>query len=219
MWIDFHTHQTKRSGTWTLMNFAHGDLTPSWEHSVGIHPWWLQSESTDALKSWVLEGLNHPLALAIGECGIDKRHPGDLDQQTQIARWHIELAGERNLPLVFHCVKAHQEIMSLLQTIRPNVPVMFHGFRGSLHLADHLIKHGYFLGIGKSCFDPLFEPIIKHIPLENLTIESDDALHEVESIYAQIAQIKQIPIEVLQLVMKQHALSIFGAKFRIDDGS
>lgn len=52
-----------------------------------------------------------------------------------------------------------------------------------------------------------------------MTIETDDKNITIEAVYRQVAEIKGLSLDAIELAMKQNALSIFGAKFSVYDGS
>lgn len=216
MWIDFHTH-TPAHHCFTLYNLPKQTAAPAAPYSIGIHPWWIAEAPVSHLQSWVMEHAQQ--ATAIGECGLDKRIAMDLDRQRQIAQWHLELAGRTALPLILHCVKAHNELTRLIEEVQPGVPVVFHGFRGSVHLVDDLCRRGYYLGVGPVSDQAAFRSMVAHIPLERMTLETDDKGQTIDAVYRQVAEIKGLETDEILLAMKQNALSIFGAKFSAYDGS
>lgn len=162
MWIDFHTHALAKN-SFALYNLPQRAESPTAPFSVGIHPWWIEEGSIQLLQSWVVD--RAPQATAIGECGLDKRIAMDFALQQEIAQWHLELAGRCALPVILHCVKAHNEMARLIDIVRPGVPIVFHGFRGSLHLVDELCQRGYYLGVGMGSDQAAFRTMVKHIPL------------------------------------------------------
>jgi TatD DNase family protein len=220
MWIDFHTHQSAGLlPALRLYNLPAGESFTTAPFSIGIHPWWLDHQPLDTLQHWVKEGLRSDSAWALGECGMDKRIATDPSLQRAIAQWHIELAAECRKPLVFHCVKAHNELMQLVHNIRPEVPVIFHGFRGSHALAQSLIDRGFYIGIGLPRPTAAYQQLVRHVPLDRMTLETDDGQEDIAHIYANVAELKRIPIEQLMIAMKQNALAIFGDKIKSVHGS
>jgi TatD DNase family protein len=216
MWIDFHTHQLTNHH-FALYNAKIPETPKGIAHSVGIHPWWIQPEALPQQYEWVTQHLHE--ATAIGECGLDKRGAVDFETQRMVARWHIEMAALHCKPVILHCVKAYNEMQQIIAEMRPGVPIMFHGFRGSLQLMDDLCRKGYFLGVGPIANQEAFRTMVQHMPLSNMTLETDDGAAPIEFVYQQVATIKEIAIEELVMAMKQNALSIFGAKFSDYDGS
>jgi hypothetical protein len=52
-----------------------------------------------------------------------------------------------------------------------------------------------------------------------MTLETDDGQEDIAHIYANVAEMKRIPIEQLMIAMKQNALAIFGDKIKSVHGS
>jgi TatD DNase family protein len=107
-------------------------------------------------------------------------------------------------------VRGHQEILHLLAQNKVDVPVIFHGFRGSWPLAQQIIQKGYFLGIGPWCLVPQASVLVENVPLEHIMPESDDGQMKVDVIYQRIAQLKNISELELKQSKRAQALSIFG---------
>ena len=82
--------------------------------------------------------------VAVGECGLDKRHrhPDDL------ARFHaqLDLAVAYDRPIILHVVHAHEEVIAALKQRR--VRGVVHAFAGSWHLAQRYLDLGMVLGLG-----------------------------------------------------------------------
>lgn len=151
--------------------------------SVGVHPWWLRSvfsdksENEHAVWQKMKEQAQHPLCLAIGECGLDKlKTEVDIDHQIVSTIIHIELANQLNLPVIFHCVKAHNELIKILKENPVKAGGVVHAFAGSEQIANTYIDMGLMLGIGGTI---TYERAIKTreavaaVPLKNLLLETD----------------------------------------------
>lgn len=130
------------------------------------------------------ELLNDPLAVAVGECGLDfNRNFSSREQQIHVFKEQVKLACELNLPLFVHEREAHEALVQVLdeveadETVGPIPPIVIHCFTGTRDEALEYIRRGYYLGFtGTICKKergaPLRE-IIPELPLENLMVETD----------------------------------------------
>ena len=149
--------------------------------------------------------------LAIGECGLDRICEIPYKLQQEIFKQQIIWANEIAKPIIIHCVKAHDEVLQLLNDNPCNVPVIFHGFNNKKEIADKLIKKGYFISFGKALFNPSVEIVFNTIPLENIFLETDDSDADIESIYCQAARIKNISLNQLSLQLKKNFKKVFNS--------
>lgn len=180
---DVHTHDHDRGG-------AIIDLAPELQpeegklYSVGVHPWDTSSPHLEELFKRVKEQATHPSVVAIGETGIDKLSGASTDIQTEILLRHIDLSERYNLPLILHVVRAFPEIIALKKRTNPRQPWIIHGFRGKPQLARELLRHGFYLSLGKK-FNPDSAAII---PSDRLLIETDEDSSDPSEIAVRLPQ-------------------------------
>ena len=125
------------------------------------------------------EGAGGRLLLAIGEVGLDFYWSREFEQQQLLAseeqvRWAVEL----QLPLMIHCRKAQNELVTILKKYKNDLPGgVFHCFTGNEQEARQLLEFDNFvLGIGGvSTFKKshLPEVLPACVPLERLVLETD----------------------------------------------
>lgn len=147
--------------------------------AVGVHPWWidhgeflLQSRFDDAIAAMLVR----EDCVAIGECGLDKLRGPDLSRQLEVLDWHQAAAQRAQLPLVLHCVRAHQELLGALKQRPPCSGAVLHGFYGSVELARQYIEAGLYLGIGCTLLRPSagkLREVVKQVPMDKLLLETD----------------------------------------------
>lgn len=96
--------------------------------------------------------LQHPLAVAVGECGLDYNRnfstPGD---QLHAFREQIKLAVELKKPLFVHEREAHSDLIKVFDEVREEVdedlpPIVVHCFTGEEEEALEYINRGYYIG-------------------------------------------------------------------------
>lgn len=143
--------------------------------AFGLHPMFLRQhapQDVDALSSWLDDGD----AVAVGEIGLDF-HAEDLDPALQREYFvrQLQLARERNLPVIVHARAALEEVTHTLRRVGQLHGVV-HSFSGSQQQAENLWKLGFHLGIGGPITYPRAQrlrKIVASMPIEHLLLESD----------------------------------------------
>lgn len=143
----------------------------------GVHPLAAESWNEDT-ASRLLELLDNPRAVAIGEIGLD----GHLEQpsgeiQEQALRGQLRLAREAGVPILLHCRKATGRLLEILsQEQAADCGGVWHAFSGSLDTAQAAIKLNFAIAFG----GPLTWPgarrgpeVLQKLPAEWIVLESD----------------------------------------------
>jgi TatD DNase family protein len=121
----------------------------------------------------------HTHVLMIGETGLDKKNSSaSMEVQMEVFREHIRLSELIRKPLIVHCVKAFDELLSIRKEMKATLPWVIHGFRGGIEQWKQLTRAGLLVSIGKH-YDPT---LIKELSPTQLLIESDDTT-ELSTIY------------------------------------
>lgn len=211
MYINIHTHQSHKSGVWSIQNM-HDNFESAnslFNYSVGIHPWYINENTISNDFEKMKLASNKINVLAIGECGLDRICKTSFELQKAVFIRHIQWANEIAKPIIIHCVKAHEDILELLQEYQCLVPVIFHGFNNKESTANKIIKAGYFLSFGNAILSPSNELVFNHIPRDKIFLETDDSDHTIEAIYEQAGRIKNISLEQLNLQIKKNTKKVF----------
>ena len=143
--------------------------------SVGIHPHDAQLPSdTTRLR----ELANHPKVRAIGETGLDFfKEWSPKDDQTRWFRLQIELAHERNLPLIIHSREAGRECLAILQEMEAEkVGGVFHCYAENAVFAEQLRAMNFLVSFPGILTFPKAVNIheaAREIPLEQIMLETD----------------------------------------------
>lgn len=123
--------------------------------------------------------------VAIGEIGLDywyrPKTKIKLEQfkqkQKEVFEKQLELAKELNLPIVFHCRVAHDNLINILntkyQTQNTKAGGVVHCFTGTWKEAQKYLETGLFLGFNGIIFKLNLDEIIKETPLDRILIETD----------------------------------------------
>lgn len=178
---------------------------------MGLHPWKIAPFHWENDLSSLLHSCNSPSVVAIGECGLDKMIVTELELQKAVFRKQIQLAASLQKPLIIHCVRAWEEVFSLLKQENFTRPVLFHGFNKSTELAQTLIDKGYYLSFGSTLKIPAKQALLREIPIERILLETDDAPISIEEVYDYAAKALQIDMNSLSLQLQKNAGAVFGA--------
>ena len=144
---------------------------------LGLHP-----EEVRADWKVILERIKYSLTsnpIAIGEVGLDFYWSREFEQEQLEAfeeqvRWSVELG----LPLMIHCRKAQNEMVTILKKYKDQLPGgVFHCFTGNEIEARELLQFDRFvLGIGGVLTfkkSKLPETLKTAVPLERIVLETD----------------------------------------------
>ena len=213
MLINVHSHQPAVKNEWVLQSrYRHFNIPePVGYYSMGLHPWYITTETFDKELEQLKQSSKNHHVLAIGECGLDKVCATDFALQQKAFAAQIEWANHIKKPLIIHCVRAYAEVQQLLQQQHNTVPVVFNCFNKYEKFAKQLIDKCYYLSFGKVLQQPAMQQVIQKLPADKIFLETDDATVEIETIYAWAAQALQIDILSLSLQIKKNAATVFGA--------
>lgn len=176
--------------------------------------------------------------VAIGEIGLDyywkpktKRKLTLFKQkQKELLLEELKLAKELDLPVIFHCRLAHQDLIEILtsQLTTHNLQLRgaIHSFVGSLEQLQKYLNFGFYIGYNGIIFKDIeginFEEIIKNTPLEKTLIETDcpylappefgkerNEPLAVRYVAQEIAKIKNTTFEKVAKITTQNAKELF----------
>lgn len=171
--------------------------------------------------------------VAIGEIGLDyywrpktaKKKELFKEKQKDLLLKQLELAKELNLPVIFHCRMAHNDLLEVLnfQFSISNFQLkgVIHCFTGSWEEAERYLEMGFYLGFNGLIFKMDFNEIIKKIPLEKILIETDcpyltpppkndkNEPLNVKYIAEKIAKIKNLTFEEIAKITTENAQRLF----------
>lgn len=137
----------------------------------------------------------HPKAVAIGECGLDRyRIPEHLDRedvfraQEQVFRQQIALAQELDLPLMVHVRDAHDDTIRMLEDTRTSWKLepplgMIHCYSGTWDQAQRYLDLGFNISFtGVITFKPTKKQlpiaeelwrVVREVPIDRFHVETD----------------------------------------------
>ena len=190
-----HTHVAKNTPD-EIRNVIFGwdDPVSKGYYCGGAQP--LFYEWTKDFYSKLLKMCTPKAAVAVGECGFDKRSPMPFSEQTELFMTHVHVSEELRKPLMIHCVGFFNELVRIKKDSSPSQPWIIHGFRKNPELAAGLVSQGFYFSIGKEGVRR--QGLLETIPLDKLFLETDeDTELTIEETYREAASTIGIDVELL----------------------
>lgn len=171
--------------------------------------------------------------VAIGEIGFDyywrpkttKKKELFKEKQRDLLFSQLRLAQDLDLPVIFHCRMAHNNLIKVLKSQIPNPKLkgVIHCFTGTWEQAQQYMAMGFYLGFNGLIFKLNLDEIIKKTPLERVLIETDcpyltppqfqdqrNTPLNLRYIAERIAEIKNISIDKVAELTTNNAKMLFG---------
>ncbi|MEJ7807142.1 MAG: TatD family hydrolase [Telluria sp.] len=116
--------------------------------TAGVHPHYASELTADTLDA-LRELLAHPLAVAVGETGLDyHRDLSPRPVQRAALEAQVALACGVNKPLFLHERAAAPDLLAILDNFKDRLPrCVVHCFTGDEAAAEQYIARGFYLGI------------------------------------------------------------------------
>lgn len=178
-----------------------------------------------------------PKVVAIGEIGLDHYYRPKTktrieqfkQKQKEFFLKQLDLAGELNLPIIFHSRVAHNDLLEIFnykpKTTNYQLRGTMHGFVGTTEQLEKYLALGLYIGHNGIIFKKIegidFEENIRNTPLERILLETDcpyltplPAEGRNEPIYLKyiaerIAQIKNLSLEEIIQITTANAKKLF----------
>ena len=210
-----------RDKMFTLADSHPGILFPC----LGLHPTSIDANWQTELDK--MEEYSSRQIWAIGEIGIDCYWSKEfIEQQKQAFVMQLQMAHERNLPVIIHSRESTEIILDILKSQRSlNLRGVFHAYSGSRETFREIQKLGdWYIGIGGvlTYKKASIAETVKEIPLERILLETDSPYltpvpfrgKRNESAYiphiaARLAEIKETDIETIALQTSKNAETLF----------
>jgi TatD DNase family protein len=209
MLINIHTHHANESenGIFSLENIIYTqNNSPNITApiSVGVHPWYLENEiNWDDFEAFA-QSKN---VMAIGECGLDKAIKTPVEEQMRVFIQQIRIAERLQKPVIVHCVRAYNEVLSVLKQEKPSVPLILHGFNKNLQVATPFFAYNVYFSFGINILKENFDGgILKAIFKQNkLFLETDNAKDiRIQDVYECAAQHLGIDVGDLEMAIEEN---------------
>ena len=213
------------------------------EKEVGVK-YKTRKEEFDFEKYWELA--QEPKVVAIGEIGLDyksanseQRTANSREKQKEVFKQQLELAQQSNLPIIFHCREAYEDLIEILENFKSacvdcdfgcpgagigNLRGVIHCFCGDLKTGKRFLEMDIYLGfIGLITFSEKYDQLIKETPLEKILLETDcpylspvprrgkrNEPSYVKFVAEKIAEIKKISFDEVAEQTTKNAKELFG---------
>ena len=141
--------------------------------AVGIHPNEAAEQSLTEIDG-ITDIVENNRVCAIGETGLDYyRDFSPREAQRELFRNHINLARNKNLPLLIHTRNSIDDAIRILKGENYHCGV-FHCYGGSYEQAKLILGMGYFLGFGGILtFSRQTRDVFKKLPTDRIILETD----------------------------------------------
>jgi TatD DNase family protein len=211
-YINIHGHRQANSiEEWVMMNLMAKDFPPddidNGYYSVGFHPYNVGKADEKETLNKVRKAVEHPRVLAIGEIGLDKSIEAKMEDQVRVFEKQVEIAGEAQLPVILHVVRAFNEMIAFMKTHRPAVPMIIHGYNGGVQVADELVRAGFLISFGQAITGEHSKIIeaLQVVPVEKMFLETDEGDMDIRELYHFAAEVKGISADQLRVQIFENA--------------
>lgn len=196
---------------------------PSIRLSAGIGPWGVEDgkPSIEEQMDKLISQIDTHQVCAIGEIGLDYHWKyGTAEKQYRLFTSQIDLANNRNLPVIIHNRKADQETLDILRNTEFAKGGLLHCFQGTEELAFAAIEKGFYVSFAgpltyKS--NTSMREILAKLPLNRVLLETDSPYLSPEPyrgqintplmmgyIYEKAAEIRAMSVEALAGQIQQN---------------
>jgi TatD DNase family protein len=155
-------------------------------HLAERHPWVFNAAATtphdvekegELFLPTVAEKAREGKLVAIGETGLDYHYlHSPIDRQKEYLLNYFDLACQTQLPVIFHCRDAFQDLFELADHHYSGKRAVLHCFTGTLEEAKGCLDRGWSISLsGIITFkkSELLREIAAYVPLDRLFIETD----------------------------------------------
>lgn len=142
--------------------------------AFGLHPYFIRSHrlsDLSELEAWLDR---ERACVAVGEIGLDATRP-EMDLQEDFFCRQLELARQRDLPVIVHSFKTHSRVYKLIKESGVRRGVV-HAFSGSVQDASRFLELGLNLGVGPVITwegSSKTRKTFSELPLTSLVLETD----------------------------------------------
>ncbi|MBK8700980.1 MAG: TatD family hydrolase [Saprospiraceae bacterium] len=213
-YIDFHTHKALHKNSSEVLEIIsmHDDCKDAEVlHTLGHHPWWthqlLTSNQLTGIKDYILR---NDRCIALGECGLDKLKGPPMSIQEQIFIQQLAIANEAGVPVVVHCVRQYDLLLSLRRQYG-STPWVVHGFRRNKQLAKALLDQGIYLSVSPFArLNPTFQEMLQYLPLDYFFLETDSEYsHTIGERYEIMAVLRKMDIFALKAQLLKNCATFY----------
>jgi TatD DNase family protein len=153
---------------------------------LGVHPQLLPAldPAGDGPRLERLDAaLSRGGAVGVGECGLDGPSVEEgaarwatLARQVEVLRGHLRLARRHALPVMLHCLRAHDALLALLAEEPLPAGGVLHSYSGSADQVREYAAFGlHFSFAGPLTYERARKPVVaaRAVPRDRLVVETD----------------------------------------------
>ncbi len=193
----------------------------------GLHPHEAKHWNEE-VEAKILKNSEFEKVVAIGEIGLDFHYNNSpKEKQIEVFRRQLEIAIERELPVVIHSRDADPETIEVLEEMAPKMKKkgVIHSFTSGPELAKKAIELGFCLGFnGIITFKnaQAVRDIVELTPIDKILLETDSPFltptpyrgqengpQFLPFIAEKVAEIKEVTVDELLKVAYQNSLREF----------
>lgn len=145
--------------------------------AAGVHP----HDTAEWSSNWIekiKQFTEHKKVVAIGEIGLDYYYDfSPKEKQIQAFESQIELAIEKDLPIIVHNRESNTDVMNIIRKYAgKGLRGQFHCFAGSIKDARELVEMGFYISFtGNVTFAKAdsIRNVLKRVEVDNLLLETD----------------------------------------------
>lgn len=140
-------------------------------YSIMLHPWYIDQNLINEFRDAVEICKDDTNFIAIGECGLDSNCETQIELQQEGFIEALTTAKKLHKPVIVHIVKLWDKLLKLVNQYgdMENAPVIIHGYRKNVQLAQQLVDRGFYLSLGEK----YNVDVPKVIPKDKLFHETD----------------------------------------------
>lgn len=211
MLYNLHTHSSSgNSNVFEVVNRYPYEAIDVPYFSTGIHPWHIDMQKLNEHLSIIQDRLQLPNCLVLGECGLDKRIEIPLDIQISVFEKQLLLAKKHQKPVILHLVAAFQELIEIKNRIKPDVPMVVHGFSKNAQVAKQLLDNGFYLSFGKYLLrNQELSGVLAAVPQDRFFLETDTIEEGIAEVYEKAALARKMDIEDLKNTISTNFKTVF----------
>lgn len=143
--------------------------------SVGVHP--LDLEQGVPALDWLMQAIDHPRVVAIGETGLDYHYePEGAELQQRSFALHLEAARRSGKPVIVHTREARADTLALLREAALPQAGVLHCFTEDWEMASAALDLGFYIslsGIVTFRNAEQLREVARRVPADRLLVETD----------------------------------------------
>ncbi len=186
--------------------------------AIGFHPTDIDGVTDDDFNK-VMNHVNDPKVVAVGEIGLDYHWVKDPAQREKQKEWfikQIEFANKYQKPISIHNREAFEDCLNILKEHRPLYSGVMHCYSGSVEFLNDVLALGLYIGLdGPLTFTNAKTPkeVCEKVPLDRLLVETDSpylAPHPLRGTVNEPKNIALVIDEITRLkgISKKHILEV-----------